>query len=93
MSLTHLSAAGLTAAAAVLLGALYLLQRLRVRHREIPVVTTLFWKQAVEESRARVLTRRFRHPLAFLLIASIALLILLALAGPRPRAGADTAGW
>ena len=31
------------------------LQFLRVRHREIPVATTLFWRQAIEETRAFLL--------------------------------------
>lgn len=74
---------------AALAGGLYLLQRLRVRHRRVPVATTLFWREAVEESRARVLTRRFRHPWAYALILLIASLIWLALAGPERRAGSE----
>ena len=38
---------------AVLAAALYLLQRLRVRHREVPVVTTLFWQEAVGRAGRR----------------------------------------
>lgn len=77
------------AGALALAGALFALQRLRVRHRQVTVVTTLFWKQAVEETRARVLTERFRHPLAYLLVLAIALATWFAAAGPRPtRAGA-----
>lgn len=64
-------------------GVLYLLQRLRVRYREVEVVTTLFWKQAVEETRARVLMRRFRHLLAYILALAITALIWLAFAEPR----------
>ncbi len=68
---------------------LYLLQRLRVRHRPTPVVTTLFWKEAVEESRARVLVRRFRHPWAYALFLAICALLWLAFAQPRSEDDAD----
>ena len=64
-------------------GILYLLQRLRVRHQLVEVETTLFWQQAMEESRARVLVQRFRHPWAYLLILAIALLLWLSVAGLR----------
>lgn len=64
-------------------GALYLLQRLRVRHREVPVVTTMFWKQAVEETRARVLVQRFRHLPAYLFLLAIGALLWLGFANPR----------
>jgi hypothetical protein len=75
---------GLAALGALALGALlFALQRLRVRHHERTVVTTLFWRQAVEETRARVLVERFRHPLAFLLLLALALSIWFAAAGPR----------
>lgn len=69
---------GLLSPLAVALGlaglgaALYLLQRLRVRHREVVVPTMLFWKQALDEQRARVFVRRFRHPLAFACICLLA---------------------
>ena len=69
---------------AAIAGGLYLLQRLRIQYREVEVVTTLFWKQAVEETRARALVRRFRHPFAYLLALAIGALIWLALAEPRP---------
>lgn len=80
-----LFAAGLAALAA----ALFALQRLRVRHREVRVPTVIFWREAVEESRARVLVRRFRHPWAYALILAAASLLWLAAAGPR--AGGDPA--
>jgi len=64
-----------------LAGGLFLLQQLRVRQREVDVVTTLFWRQALEESRARVLRQRFRHPWAYLLLLAIASLLWLAVAG------------
>jgi len=67
----------------VLAGALFLLQRLRVRHREVRVPTVLFWREAVEESRARVFVRRFRHPWAYALALAVAGLLWLAAALPR----------
>lgn len=66
---------------AVLAGGLYLLQRLRVRHRPVQVVSTLFWREAVEEARARVFVQRFRHPLAYLFLLGILSLLWLAVAG------------
>lgn len=66
-----------------LAGLLFALQRLRVRHRRVEVVTTQFWREALEESRARVLTDRFRHPWAFALVLALVSLIWLAVAGPR----------
>lgn len=62
---------------------LFLLQRLRVRYRQQTVVTTLFWKEALEEARARVLVRRFRHPLAYLLVLLISALMWLGFADPQ----------
>lgn len=56
---------------------------LRVRPREVRVVTTLFWAQAVERSRARTLLRRFRHPWTYALLLLICALLSLALAEPR----------
>ena len=66
-----------------LAGALYLLQRLRVRFSEVEVVTSLFWKASVAEAPARVFRQRFRHWLAYLLFFVIAALLWLALAGPQ----------
>lgn len=60
---------------------LFQLQRLQVRHRQVTVPTLLFWQQAVEESRARVLLHRFRHPWAYLLLWLIAALMWGAVAG------------
>ena len=82
MSLEFLSPFGFAAGLLGLAGGLYLLHRLRVRHREIIVPTTLFWKQAVEESLARKLTARFRHPRAYAFVLAILALLLFALAGP-----------
>ncbi len=68
---------------------LFALQCLRVRHRRIDVVTTLFWSEAIEESRARVLFKRFRHPWSYLLVLAIAGLIWLAWAEPRSTGDSD----
>ncbi|UCG16970.1 MAG: VWA domain-containing protein [Phycisphaerales bacterium] len=69
-------AAGATAAIA-------LLHLLRVRPRELRVVTTLFWAHAAERTRARTLLERFRHPLTFALLLAFCLLLVLALARPE----------
>ena len=83
-----LSGLWIAAGLAGLAAALYLLQRLRVRHREVPVVTTMFWKQAVEETRARVLVQRFRHLPAYLFLLAIASLLWFGFADPRAEGGA-----
>ncbi|MBI4879899.1 MAG: BatA domain-containing protein [Planctomycetes bacterium] len=88
MNLAHLSPAATLLGLAALLVGLFLLQRLRTRHRERVVPTTMFWRQAAEESRARVLVERFRHLLAFLLVALVAALVWLALAGLELERGA-----
>jgi len=72
-------ALALAAAAAV---ALALLHRLRVRPRELRVVTVLFWAHAAERTRARTLFERFRHPLTYALLAAICILLCLAAARP-----------
>lgn len=77
---------------AVLLGTLllaiglWLAQRLRVQHREVEVVSVLFWQSALEETRARVFTRRFRHWPAWLLLVAIASLLWMLLAQPQTEA-------
>ena len=68
---------------AALAGALYLLQRLRVRHREVDVATTLFWHEAVHETRARVLVQRFRHPWAYALLLAISALLWSVVGAPE----------
>ncbi|MEZ6195394.1 MAG: BatA domain-containing protein [Planctomycetota bacterium] len=83
MSFATLGAAAFLLGLAGLAGGLYLLQRLRVRHRRVSVVTTMFWDEAREESRARVLVRRFRHPWAYALVLAVAAAMWTALAGPR----------
>ena len=65
MSPTALTAAALLAGLVAVAAALYALQRLRVRHESRTVVTSLFWREATEETRARSLFERFRHPLAY----------------------------
>ncbi len=87
MSFSTLSPLYVVLGLAGLAGLLYALQRLRVRHQEVTVVTTLFWKEAVEEARARVLVKRFRHPWAYALLLLIAALLWIALAGPSASAG------
>lgn len=81
MSLTFFGAGATALGLLGLAGGLYALQRLRVRHREVSVVTSLFWKEAVEETRARELKLRFRHPLAYLFILAIASALWLAASG------------
>ena len=85
MNLTQISgwgfAAGLIGLALLLFG----LQWLRVRHRRVEVVTTLFWREAIEETRACVLWQRFRHPWAYLLSLLIVGLLWLAWAGPEDK--------
>lgn len=68
---------------ATLAALLFVLQRLRVRHRVEPVVTTLFWHEALEEAKARVFVRRFRHWLAYLLILALGAALWLASATPE----------
>ena len=81
-TLTTLSPLALAGGLAALGVVLYFLQRLRVRHQTLQVVTTLFWKEAVEESRARVFLKRFRHPWAWLLIFIAGGLLFLGAATP-----------
>lgn len=78
-----ISAGGLFAGLALLTAAVFLLQRLRVRRRELVVPTTIFWLEAQKESQARRLTERFRAPWVFLLLLGIVTLLWLAFAGPR----------
>ena len=80
--MTSLFGAGATLfGLAALAGGLFLLQRLRVRHRPVRVISTLFWKEAVEEARARVLVERFRHPFVYLFLLAICGLLWLAASG------------
>lgn len=83
MSFQFLPGLGVLIGGLALAAGLFLLARLRVRHREHVVATTLFWKQALDESRARQLVQRFRHPWAYALTVLVAGLLWLALAGPQ----------
>lgn len=64
---------------AILLG---LLHCLRVRPLRVPVVTTLFWHDAAQQAQAATLHKRFRHPLTYMLLLAICLLLTLALGDP-----------
>lgn len=86
MGLELISPLAFVAGLLALAGGLFALQRLRVRHREVPVETLLFWEAALEPARARVLTERFRHPWAYALLLLIAACMWLALAQPERRA-------
>lgn len=86
MSLSHLSPLAFVAGLAALAGGLYLLQRLRVRHARVEVVTTLFWKQVLEDTHARELTQRFRHWPAWLLLVALASALWSAVAGLEANA-------
>ncbi|MBC8330240.1 MAG: hypothetical protein H8E31_16010, partial [Planctomycetes bacterium] len=83
MSFPSMPLAALLAGWAAIAAGLYLLQRLRVRHRELEVVTTLFWREAVEDTRARVFVKRFRHPWAYVLLLAICSLLWFAAGGFR----------
>ncbi|MCP4242901.1 MAG: hypothetical protein GY772_20290 [bacterium] len=89
MNLEFLSPLGFAGGLAVLAGALYMLHRLRVRHREVIVPTTLFWKQAQEDTLARKLTATFKHPRAYLFVLAILALLLFAVAGPSLEGNDD----
>ena len=82
MQFTSMSAWLFAGFAVLLAGALAALQYLRTRPRRTRVVTALFWQQAAEETRARSLFGRFRHPRTYLLLLAASLLVLLALAAP-----------
>lgn len=83
MNFSWLSPLGFAAGLAGLAATLFFLQRLRVRHRQVDVVTTMFWREAVHDTRARVFVQRFRHPWAYALLLAICALLWTAFAGPR----------
>lgn len=64
-------------------GALAILHLLRVRPREVRVVTTLFWRRAKEGRRSPTLLHRFRHPLTYIFLLLICMLLCLALGQPE----------
>jgi hypothetical protein len=89
---------GLSGSGVVLLvlacaGALALLHFLRIRPREVRVVTTLFWAEAAEWARARSLWRRLRHPWTYVLLLLICILLALALGEPEPGEGSLSRVW
>ncbi len=80
---------GLLSVTSVLLGVaalaigLWLAQRLRVQHREVEVLSTIFWQEALQETRARVFVKRFRHWWAWVLLVAIASLLWMLIAKPE----------
>ena len=62
MSFQLLSGGAALLGAAALAGLLFVLQRLRTRQREVEVPTTLFWHDAIEAARARVLQALSKLP-------------------------------
>lgn len=83
MNFLNLAPWAVLAGIAALAGLLYLLQRLRIRHAERLIPTTLFWAEAVREAPVRVFRQRFRHWLAYLLLLAICSLLWLGFADPE----------
>src|SRR5205814_6815643 len=75
MTFANLPAAWVLGGLAGLAALLFVLQQLRTRYRDVTVVTTMFWKQVVDEAPVRKLRERFRHPWAYALILLIAGLV------------------
>lgn len=82
MQLTTMSIWLFTGIAVLTAGVLAALQCLRIRPRQVRVITTLFWQQAADQARARTLFERFRYPRTYLLLLAACLLLLLALGRP-----------
>jgi len=74
---------------ALLAAGLYALQFLRVRYRDVTVVSTMLWQQVLQQAPVRTFRRRFEHPWAYLLILTICALLWTALAGPTVSPRAD----
>jgi len=89
MNFANLSVSWVLAGLAGLAAALFVLQQLRTRYRDVTVVTTIFWKQVVDEAPVRKFREKFRHPLAYALILAIASLVWLAFADPQLSGAAD----
>ncbi len=87
MILNTMSPTVLLLGAAAIGAALFALQRLRTRYRKVDVPTVMFWKEAVEESQARVLVRRFRHPWAYALILTLSLIMWFLFSDPQLESG------
>lgn len=83
MNFANFSPLTVVAGIAVLAASLYLLQRLRLRFREVDVVTILFWNSALDRSPVRTFRQKFRHLWAYLLILLICSLIWIAIAEPE----------
>ncbi len=83
MNFLNLTGFGVVAGIAGLAGILFLLQRLRVRHTEVVVPTTMFWAAAARDAPVRILRRRFRHLLAYLLALLICALLWIGFAHPE----------
>lgn len=73
---------------AAMAAALFALHHLRVRPAVQRVPTLLFWRRAIEESTARHLFARFRHPRTWAMLVALAGAIVLALADPTTGDGA-----
>ena len=59
MTFANLPGAWVIAGLAALAAGLFVLQQLRTRYRDVTVVTTLFWRQVVDEAPVRTLRERF----------------------------------
>ena len=64
---------------------LYFMQRLRVRQTPLVVETTLFWREVLDDTRARIFVQRFRHPWVYALLLGIVSLLWLSFAQLEPR--------
>ena len=82
MNFSNLSPLMVAAGLGGLAISLFLLQFLRIRHRQLTIPTTMFWKMAVQEAPVRVFRGKFRHPLAYLLALLIAALLWIGFAHP-----------
>jgi hypothetical protein len=89
MSFANLSLTSVLAGLAGLAAALFVLQQLRTRYRDLTVVTTMFWRQVVDEAPVRRLRERFRHPWAYALLLLIVSLIWIGLAEPAFTRASD----
>ena len=67
----------------------FVLQWLRIRHRRQKVVTMMFWREAVEDTRVRTFWHRFRHLWPYLMVLAICSLLWIAFAEPETRQSAD----
>jgi hypothetical protein len=76
MTFANLPGVWVIAGLATLAAALFVLQQLRTRYRDVTVVTTIFWRQVKDEAPVRTLRERFRHPWAYALVLAIALVWL-----------------